>query len=299
MSAPSSLGTDRPDLPAESDGFVRGLSQAIGGPLGEHAVRPDAPQGRVWTAPRIILALLCMTLALSWVQKSPCQDGNWQKNIQYTRYCYTDVLALYYAEGLNEGQVPYKDHPVEYPVVTGYFMGALGLPVHAYGVKHPEINQGQWFYNVNALVLSALAVATAAVILALRRRRPWDAAIFALSPIIFFTATVNWDFVAIGLAAIGLYLWARRHPAWAGVFFGLGAAAKLWPLFILGPLLVLALRSRTVDKWLWAFLATAGTWIVVNFPVWYLYHNSWQRFFQLNSERPIDWGTFWYVGRYL
>ncbi|WP_030440843.1 glycosyltransferase family 87 protein [Actinoplanes subtropicus] len=303
MSTQPSEDIDRPEGPpaaaATGDPFVRGLSEAIGGPLGGHAVRPDARRGRFWTAARIILALTCITLAFSWVQKSPCQTGDWQKNIQYTRFCYTDVLALYYAEGLNEGKVPYKDHAVEYPVVTGYFMGALGLPVHAYGVKHPEINQGQWFYNANALVLSALAVMTAAVILALRRRRPWDAAIFALSPIIFFTATVNWDFLAIGLAAIGLYLWAKRHPAWAGVFFGLGAAAKLWPLFILGPLLVLALRSRTIDKWLWAFLTTAGSWIVVNFPVWYLYHDSWLRFFQLNSERPIDWGTFWYVGRYL
>lgn len=47
-------------------------------------------------------------------------------NEQYTRFCYTDVLALYYAERLNEGAVPYRDHPVEYPVLTGYFMGALG-----------------------------------------------------------------------------------------------------------------------------------------------------------------------------
>lgn len=302
MSTQPPQDIDSPEPPAAqatSDGFVRGLSEAIGGPLGEHAVRPDARPGRFWTAVRIIMALTCLTLALSWVQKSPCQTGDWQKNIQYTRFCYTDVLALYYAEHLNEGKVPYKDWAVEYPVVTGYFMGALGLPVHAYGVKHPDINQGQWFYNANAIVLSALAVVTAAVILALRRRRPWDAAIFALSPIIFFTATVNWDFLAIGLAAIGIYLWARRHPAWAGVFLGLGAAAKLWPLFILGPLLVLAVRTKAVEKWLWGFLATAGTWALVNFPVWYFYHDSWLRFFQLNSERPIDWGTFWYVGRYL
>ena len=302
MSIQPSEDIDRPDAataPATSDGFVRGLSEAIGGPLGSHAVRPEARQGRFWTAARIILALTCLTLALSWVQKSPCQSGDWQKNIQYTRFCYTDVLALYYAEGLSDGKVPYKDHAVEYPVVTGYFMGALGLPVHAYGVKHPNINQGTWFYNANALVLSALAVATAAVILALRRRRPWDAAIFALSPIIFVTATVNWDFLAIGLAAIGLYLWARRWPTWAGVFFGLGAAAKLWPLFIMGPLFVLALRSKTLERWVWSALAMAGTWLVVNFPVWYWYHNSWLQFFRLNHDRPIDWGTFWYVGRYL
>ncbi|MEV6342045.1 glycosyltransferase 87 family protein [Actinoplanes sp. NPDC051851] len=292
--------TERPDAPnATSDGFVRGLSQFIGGPLGSHATRPDARPNRFWTAPRIIMALTCMILAFSWVQKSPCMSGDWQKNIQYTRYCYTDVLALYYAEGLSDGQVPYVDHQVEYPVVTGYFMGALGLPVHWYGEQHPEINQGSWFYNANALVLSLLAVATAAVILALRRRRPWDAAIFALSPIVLVTATINWDFLAIGLAAIGLYLWARRHPVWAGIFLGLGAAAKLWPLFILGPLLVLALRQGRVIPWLSSFVAAAITWGVVNFPVYYWYHESWLRFFRLNSERPIDWGTFWYIGRYL
>jgi uncharacterized membrane protein len=302
MSTQPAENTERPATPttqATSDVFVRGLSEAIGGPLGSHAVRPDARRGRFWTATRIILALTCLTLAFSWVQKSPCQDGNWQKNIQYTRFCYTDVLALYYAEGLSDGKVPYKDHAVEYPVVTGYFMGALGLPVHAYGKQHPDINQGRWFYNANALVLSALAVATAAVILALRRRRPWDAAIFALSPIIFFTATVNWDFLAIGMAAIGLYLWAKRHPAWAGVFLGLGAAAKLWPLFILGPILVLALRSRKVGAWFWAAAATVVTWLVVNLPVMILYYKSWYEFFRLNTTRPVDWGTFWYIGRYL
>ncbi|MEV4705302.1 glycosyltransferase 87 family protein [Actinoplanes sp. NPDC049316] len=299
MSATSPSDTDRTDLPAESDGFVRGLSQAIGGPIGEHAVRPGARRGGFWTAQRIILALVCLTLAFSWVQKSPCQDGDWQKNVQYTRFCYTDVLALYYAEGLNEGKVPYRDHPVEYPVVTGYFMGALGLPVHALGQKYPEINQGKWFYNANALVLSILAVASAAVILALRRRRPWDAAIFALSPILLVTATVNWDFLAIGLAMFGMLAWARRRPWLAGILLGLGGAAKLWPLFIFGPLFVLALRSRRLQAF-WAAVATAvGAWLAANVPIAILYPDSFARFFDLNRTRPIDWGTLWYVGRYL
>ncbi len=300
MSAQSNPDTERPqDLPAVSDGFVRGLSEAIGGPLGEHAAASSSRPGRFWTASRIILALTCLTLALHWVQKSPCQDGDWQKNIQYTRFCYTDVLALYYAEELNEGKVPYKDHAVEYPVVTGYFMGALGLPVHAVGVKYPGINQGKWFYNANALVLSALAVATAAVILALRRRRPWDAAIFALSPILFVTTTINWDFLAIGFAAFGLYAWAKRRPALAGVLLGLGGAAKLWPLFIIGPLFVLALRSRRMREWALAFVGAGVAWVVANAPVFLLYRTSWDRFFDLNTTRPIDWGTFWYIGRYL
>jgi uncharacterized membrane protein len=184
-------------------------------------------------------------------------------------------------------------------VLTGYFMGALGLPVHALGQRYPGINQGKWFYDVNALVLGALAVATAAALLALRRRRPWDAAIFALSPILFVTATVNWDFLAIALAAFGLLAWARRRPALAGVLLGLGAAAKLWPIFVLGPLLLLCIRSRRVGPALIAIGTAAAAWVVANAPVFLLYRDSWNRFFELNTTRPIDWGTFWYVGRWL
>jgi uncharacterized membrane protein len=40
-------------------------------------------------------------------------------------------------------------------------------------------------------------------------------------------------------------------------------------------------------------------WLAVNIPVAVLYRDSWMRFFDLNSERPIDWGTSWYIGRYL
>ena len=303
MSTQSPPGTDeRPEreaLPARTDGFVRGLSEAIGGPLGGHAVRPGTGSGKFWTAARIVLALCCLTLALHWVQKTPCQDGNWQKDSQYVRFCYTDVVALYYAEGLNEGKVPYRDHAVEYPVLTGYFMGALGLPVHALGQRYPEMNQVSVFFAANALVLSALAVATLMVILGLRRRRPWDAAIFALSPILFLTTTVNWDFLAIGLAAWGLYAWAKRRPLLAGVLLGLGGAAKLWPLFVIGPLLIVALRSQRMREWGSAFAGAVIACVAVNAPVYLQYRDNWNEFFRLNTERPIDWGTLWYIGRYL
>ncbi|QDY11325.1 DUF2029 domain-containing protein [Micromonospora sp. HM134] len=290
------------DHPSRSDGFVRGASEAIGGPLGDHAVALDRPAGResrFWTAARIVLALACLTLALHWVQKAPCQNGAWQNNIQYTRMCYTDVLALYYAEGLHEGKVPYRDHPVEYPVLTGYMMGALGLPVHSLGVDDPTINQGRWFYNANALTLGALAVATVGVILALRRRRPWDGALFALAPALFLTATVNWDFLAIGLAAFGLAAWAKRQPALAGILLGLGGAAKMWPLFLLGPILILGLRAGRLRAALTAVATGLVALVAVNLPAAIRYPDNWGRFFELNTTRPIDWGTLWYIGRYL
>lgn len=289
--------------PAREDPFVSGLTEAIGGPRGDHAVR-ESPRrgGRFWTAARIVLALTCLTLVLHWVQKSPCRDGAWQDLSQYKSFCYTDVLALYYAEGLNQGKIPYfpdaDTHQVEYPVLTGAFMGVIGLPVYWLGQRNPELNQGQTFYDVTALALIGFAVATAAMILSLRRRRPWDAALFALSPALLVTTTVNWDFLAIVLAVGGIWCWARRHPVAAGILLGLGAAAKLWPGFLLGPLIVLAIRERTYRPMLLAVGSAIGAWLVTNVPVMLLSFKDWNQFWHLSNTRAIDWGTSWYVGRF-
>jgi uncharacterized membrane protein len=282
------------DAPSRSDEFVRGLSEAVGGPLGSHAA--TAGPNRFWTAARIVLALVCLTLSLHWVQKSPCQNGAWSDYKQYRMMCYTDVLALYYAEGLSDGKVPYRDHDVEYPVLTGVFMGALGLPVHALATNRPTINQGEWFWNANVVVLGGIAIASVAALLSLRRRRPWDVAMFAAAPALFVTATVNWDLLAVGFAVFGVWAWARRHPALAGLLLGLGTAAKLWPGFLFIPLLLLGLRARRFGA---AFLASAigvVVWLAVNLPVAVGYPDAWRTFFNLNQTRPIDWGTLWYLG---
>ncbi|WP_238009585.1 glycosyltransferase 87 family protein [Dactylosporangium sp. AC04546] len=287
------------DEPANSDRFVGGLSESIGGPLGDHAVRQPVRMpggGRFWTPARVVLLLICAMLSFHWMQKAPCRDAAWVDMKQYKYFCYTDVLALYYAEGLNEGKVPYADHPVEYPVLTGIFMGALGLPVHSLGERGVVENEGQTFYDLNAIVLGAFGIAAVGAILSVRRRRPWDAAMFALAPALFVSATVNWDLFTVGLAAIAMAYWAKRKPVLAGIFLGMATAAKFYPMLIVGALLVLSLRS---GKWR-DFFITVGTavvtWLAVNVPIAYLYYDSWLRFFDFNSQRGIDWGTLWYIG---
>jgi uncharacterized membrane protein len=248
------------DSPSRSDGFVGGLAELIGGRFGDHA----APRRRsVRFIALIVLGLTCLTLALHFVQKSPCRDGAWSDYEQYTKFCYTDVLALYYAEGLSDGAVPYIDHAVEYPVLTGALMGVIGLPVHAYGQTHPEFNQGQAFYDLTALALAAFAIATVAMIVAMRRRRPWDAVMFALSPALLVTATVNWDFLAIALAVGGLYAWYRggsldHRPAPARALTrpssGRFLAIRRFLVAILGYLWA---ALRTILGYRWAILAGA------------------------------------------
>lgn len=284
-----------PATPSRSDEFVRGLSELIGGPIGEHATRRTGAS-RYQVAARLVLALLCLTLVVHWAQKSPCESGAWSDLKQYREMCYTDVLALYYAEGLSDGQVPYVDHKVEYPVLTGVFMGLLGLPVHAAGQHNPNLNQGEWFYGLNALVLGAIALASAMAMISMRRRRPWDVAMFAASPALALTATVNWDLLAVGFAVAGLYSWAKRRPMLAGVLLGLGTAAKLWPGFIFIPILLLGLRTRRFQDAFFASLTGLLTWAAVNLPIAVGYRDSWLEFFRLNETRGIDWGTLWYLG---
>ncbi len=294
--AGAGVALDEPlDLPSRSDVFVHGLTEAIGGPVGDHAV-PARRATRFLSAALVVLGLVLSSLVLHVVQKSPCETGNWPNLKQYREMCYTDVLALYYAEGLSDGQVPYVDHAVEYPVLTGVFMGLIGIPVHSLAADHPGINAGEWFYLINALVLSLIAIASVAAMLRMRQRRPWDIAMFAVAPALILTATVNWDLLAVGFAVFGMYAWSKRHPVAAGVLLGLGTAAKLWPGFLFIPLVLLGLRARRLAPALTASIAGVLVWLAVNLPVAILYHDSWKRFFDLNSSRPVDWGTLWYVG---
>lgn len=276
--------------------MVRGLSQVIGGPLGRHATSFR----RFWTPMRVALAVTCLTLALHWVQKAPCRDGVWVAGEQYSKACYTDVLALYYAEGLNTGAVPYLDHPVEYPVLTGALMGLVGLPVHALGelLGGPDsgLNEGRLFYDLTALVLAICALVTVWAIVKLRPQRQWDAVMFAAAPALLLTATVNWDLLAVALTTLALLAWARRYPTWAGILLGFAAAAKFYPLLVIGPLILLCVRQRRLVEGAVAVGLAVAAWLAVNVPVAVTAPDAWVRFYRFSSDRGVDWGTFWYIG---
>ena len=88
----------------------------------------------------------------------------------------------------------------------------------------------------------------------------------------------------------------RNKKYWlAGVLIGAGTAFKLWPLFILGAYLVLAIRKRNFEPFLKMVATTALTWGAVNLPVYLHNPEAWNEFNRLNTDRGWEWTTIYAV----
>ena len=314
--SPAPLAKDRRsadwrDLPGRTDPLTADLSGVIGGPVGRHAV---VGRSRFFTPMRAILLLAIVFLALGWFAKAPCiqqapvgENGalglDWSGSRQYVAMCYSDTVPLYGAERLNEGAFPYKKwweetagngqiqrRYMEYPVISGlYQYGAMTI-AKSWDAVHwlPGALQVAIYFNVVALGLALAWLVTVWASALLAGRRIWDAALIAASPLVIVHAFTNFDPLATAFAAGGLLAWSRKRPVLAGILLGLGGAAKLYPLLLLGPLLVLCLRAGRVRDWSVTALTGVGAWIAVNLPIAVLFPRGWAEFFRLNSERGAD-----------
>ncbi len=276
-----------PAVPSHEDPLVRATSTLIGGPLGAHARLGGR---RWWTVWRVLVALTVLTCTLGWAQKAQCRDTrNWAQEhssgvYQYTRLCYSDVVALYGTEGLSAGRVPFVDHPVEYPVLIGAVMemgrgvATLGHSAEPIGGKQGERDshdrftldgRAALFFDATLLMM---ALATLAVVictgLTAGRRRVWDAALVALAPTVVIHLGTNWDMLAVALASAALLLWARRRPAAAGLVLGLAVAAKAYPVLFLLPLGLLCLRAGRLRAFARTAAATVASGVGVYAAVW-------------------------------
>ncbi|MFD3510719.1 glycosyltransferase family 87 protein [Nocardia sp. NPDC058666] len=329
--APDLRSIDARDLPSRNDSLTAQLSTVIGGPVGEHAL---IGRVRFWTPLRVLFAFTVIFLALGWTAKAGCiqqtDDGNggltldWNNGRQYVAMCYSDTVPLYGAERLNEGAFPYKKswtestpdggtetRYMEYPVLSGlYQYVAMQIGNVWDHLPLPGAMSVVVYFNVVALGLCVGWLITVWATSRLAGRRVWDAALVAVSPLVIVHMFTNFDALATAFAATGLLAWARRKPVLAGVLLGLGGAAKLYPLLLLGPIVVLCLRIspaglrlRDIDSveaartWLrgtplgaatLAVVAALGTWAAVNLPIAALYPEGWREFFRLNTTRHAD-----------
>jgi uncharacterized membrane protein len=277
---------DTPVAPTHDDPFIAGGSTVLGGPLGRHGVVNR------WLFSILVIITMgtAVTATFGWVQKASCMTHGYTHEYQYTRLCYSDIYALYYSEELNTDKIPYRDHAVEYPVIMGAVMEVAARAADL----APEQYRSQWFFTINAGILGGAAILLAAATVKLSGRRPWDAALFAFSPLLLFHIYTNWDLLAAAFTGFAMLAWARGRPLTCGVLIGLGVATKLYPLALLGALLLLCLRSRKMHEWSVVLFGTAVSWAVVNLPIIILYPKNWETFWKLNQTRAADWDSLWF-----
>ena len=325
----------RVSAPSREDPLVEGASGPIGGPWGRFA------RGRsVWwmTPLRAVLCLTVLTCVLGYLAKAPCRTHPWANEYQYTRVCYTDVFALYYAEQLGAKvdstghtvgriSVPYRDHPVEYPAVIG---GLMWTAAEFTNLVHPHQpgdgtdTRDRTFFDITALMLALFALATTwALARLVGRTRVWDVAMFALAPMLLFHAYTNWDLAAVALATLGMWAWSTTRSvrrlvdywpaALAGLFFGVGVATKLYPVLLLIVILALAFRAARLRHALVCVIAAVAGFALAYTPAWLLSRNfafpdahcpnrhplsAWRWFWSLNTIRGSDWDSLWFMGEH-
>ncbi|MGV4981692.1 glycosyltransferase family 87 protein [Streptomyces sp. NRAIS4] len=289
-----------PVRPTSEDEIARAGSELIGGPLGRRALL-----GTSWWTPVRIVALVAIGMfALGLVQKAPCYHSAWffGASSQYTHACYSDIPHLYQGRGFADHLVPYFDRLpddmsggmsyLEYPVLTGVFMEvASWLTPHSGTIQRQE----QWYWFVNAGMLMVCAAVIAVCVARTHRRRPWDGLLVALAPAFMLTATINWDLLAVALTAAAMLMWSRSRPVAFGVLLGLATAAKLYPVFLLGPLLVLCWRAGKWREYAQAVAGAAIAWFLVNAPVMLFAFQGWSKFYTFSQERGVDFGSFWLI----
>jgi hypothetical protein len=289
--------------PSWSDRLVRATSHRLGGPLGRRA----DTVGSWWNPARWVLLVATLAYLLGVLFRLPCRITVAGQSPDHFRWmCYSDIGILYSLRGLMQGNVPYLDsgsYPVlEYPVLTGWFLQlerlistALGAPTGGDLTAQQQVDSALIFTDVNVVILGALLLVTVWAQVGSVPHRPWDAMMVAASPCVAATALINWDLLPVALTALGVLCWARRRPGWAGVFWGLGMAAKLYPLFLLGPLLFLCLRSGRMREFGRMLLAFTVSWLLMNLPALWLAPDSWLSFWTFNSDRSGDLGSIWYI----
>ena len=240
----------------------------------------------------MVLLCLAATLGIGLAVKLPCASGNWSDGRQYTRYCYSDIEPLLGAEQLSGGRLPYLDACApgpgecdEYPVLTMY---AMRLAASASAGSTGTAG----FFFTNVLILTVAAFVVAASVYALVGAR---ALYVALAPSLLLYAYMNWDLIAVAFATAATLAFLRRRDVWAGVLLGLGAAAKLYPAFLLVPFVAERLREREPDRGIHLAWAAVGTWLIANLPFALAAPSRWWEFFRFNAARPADWDSLWFV----
>ena len=297
-------------LPGWFERFRSMVTRRLGGPVGTHRLRSSG----AWA---YLLATISWVICM--IHQIPCRAATPSDNPdRFGWMCYTDLTALYFSRGQATGGAPYSSVEWEYPVLTGYFatlansIGQLFGAVLTADAEGQQLqDNGNIYFAVSAIGLFACLIWLIASLLKMMPDTPVVVMAVAISPILMANSLINWDLLVIALAAAGLAAWARQRYVWAGLWLGLGVAAKLYPIVIIAALLILCLRpfypTRRVETvgprriqpelldWVKMAAMAMASWLLVNLPMMATHFDGWSKFYSMNSVRGADLGSLWYA----
>lgn len=294
--------------------MVRSVSEAVGGPLGDHA-----GQHPWWTPLRVVLLLAAVAMSLGIAVKAPCLDiaGQADKPGRYASLCWSDTSTAYVANGYAEGYWPFTDDaqvraryaPAWVPPlpayvafvsqrVTSLINGSPDLdsralvPVPDVAAQPGVLREARIFTLVSAVLMAAVGLLAAALLTGVRRRRPWDAAAFAAAPVLVLIFPIGWELLPAAAVAGALWGWSRGRLGVTGVAIGVGAAASPFVALLAVPALALLLRDRRAPD-AGVFVAGAvGSWAALMVPAFVSSPTAWKASWQAYFH-GADIGSSW------
>ncbi|MDQ3645643.1 MAG: glycosyltransferase 87 family protein [Actinomycetota bacterium] len=238
----------------------------------------------------MVLGVCALMLAAGFLFKGQCLEP-WVDLRQYERLCYNDIQPLYAIRGIEERLFPYiggsllggqlVNGAIEYPVLTGVFMWA----------------SGHFAADVDSyLVVSAALLAPFGLIAAylLGRLAGWRALMWAAAPGLILYSFHNWDLLVVAAACAGIYAWATGRYRWSAVWFGIGAAFKMYPIFFLAPLSLDRWRSGDRKGAAATLAAGVGTVVAINLPFAVRNFDGWSATYVFHQARTADFNSIWH-----
>lgn len=280
-------------VPKRGDLLLSKFTELIEGPRGGRPELGTIPQ-RMFTVERVLIILTVLAALASVVVKGYCRTNGWGTPGQFHYTCYSDIPGLFRDRGLAEGVFPFftPGSSFEYPVLLGIIAGVTAFVIPGQGATDART---LGYFDLNAALIAAVWIVTVLATARMTDRRPWDAAMVALAPGIVLAGVINWDMWAVCLLAVGMYFFSRQRIVLAGLMIGLGTATKLYPVLILGAILLLALRTGKIRPLLVTAGTAAVTWLAVNLPVAVANPSGWEYFYQFTQSRPAGYSSPWFA----
>ncbi len=235
-------------------------------------------------ATKSIIVLAFLSALFSFVKFDHCLNTNFATPDVYTHACYSDLPALFGARDLINHVWPYASasNSVEYPPITGLVMWASALPTHSDKI----------YFLINVGLIALLFIGT---VLLVAKMKPELWYLLPVAPAVIGSLYINWDLWAVASAVLAIYYFDRRLYDYSALALGLSIATKFFPIVLLAPIALIFYRRGQLRDAIRYLIVTAGTWLLINAPFIIFNQTGWWRFFKMNGERGVDFGSLWYA----